>query len=189
MTFNLKVGFVVGTIFVLTPSFALALDCNEDLTRLSGLCVQQQGLGANCLQQATAQCQCNPTTGHCQGGSQQQASPSGAGSAAPAKPPVQQAKPINPSAPAAPAISETGLFNALQEACGRYSGAIVLKILPCGQVFGLESAQARQNVWPLVKSTCAQIRASCSGNLHETMTNLSLQLHCDSIGVRGDTCQ
>jgi hypothetical protein len=96
---------------------------------------------------------------------------------------------MRPVVPATPPITEAALFSALRDACGRYSGRIVMQILPCGEVLGNESAQARENVWPLVKGSCKQLRANCAGNLHDEMVDMSSQFHCDSIGARGDVCR
>jgi hypothetical protein len=188
MSLNLKLVLFFAAMVALSTRCAFALNCNEDLTRLSGICVQQQGLNSDCLEQAMAKCQCNTATGHCSGSTQTQNPAPQPGNTTPVNQPPVRPK---PSAPASvePIISETKLFDSLRDACGRYSGAIVLKILPCGEVLGNESAQARQSVWPLIKSACGQIRSNCAGNYHSIMTDLSSQLHCSSVGARGDVCQ
>lgn len=93
--------------------------------------------------------------------------------------------------PASPEpVTEASLFHALADACGKYSGGIVLKVLPCGEVMGNELEIARrERTWPLVKSACAGIRARCRDSQHDIMVDLSTQLHCADVGNVGDLCR
>lgn len=161
------------------------LTCDQKIDCMTGECMQREGVlnAGKCRGQAQQQAQCG-------GGSNAgNPSPAGGSAAAPSSRPAQSGSPAAAAAPALPSITETGLFTALQNACGKYSGAVVLKILPCGSVLGNESASARQDVWPLIKDSCRQLRSNCSGTLHDIMVDLSSQFHCDAVGAAGDVCK
>jgi hypothetical protein len=57
-----------ATSIVVTTNVA-AQDCNDDITRSAGICVQQTGLNnaATCRQTAIQACNCDTTTNQCQG--------------------------------------------------------------------------------------------------------------------------